>query len=72
MAGRSFDDSDKRGVEALRAANVEIRTADAALVEHIRKATVVVVDAWAVEASKKGADGKQVLEALRAEVRKVA
>ncbi len=72
MAGRSFDDSDKRGVEALRAANVEIRTADAALVEHIRKATVVVVDAWAVEASKKGVDGKQVLEALRAEVRKVA
>lgn len=45
MAGRSFDDSDKRGVEALRAAGVEIRTADAALAEQIRKATVSVVDA---------------------------
>jgi len=30
------------------------------------------VDMWAVEAAKKGVDGKQVLEALRAEVRKVA
>jgi len=72
MAGRSFDDSDKRGVEALRAAGVEIRTADAALVEQLRKATASLVDTWAVEAAKKGVDGKQVLDALRAEVRKVA
>ena len=45
MAGRSFDDSDRKGIEAMRAANVDILTADAAFVEQIRTATAPVVDA---------------------------
>lgn len=72
MAGRSFDDSDKKGVEAMRQANVDVRTADAALIEQIRKVTQPVVDTWIAEASKKGVDGRQVIEALRAESRRVA
>ena len=49
-----------------------MRTADAALIEQIRKVTQPVVDTWIAEASKKGVDGRQVIEALRAESRRVA
>lgn len=72
MAGRSFDDSDRKGIEVMRQANVDIRTADAAFIEQIRKATGAVVDTWVADAAKKGVNGRQVLEALRAESRKVA
>ena len=72
MAGRSFDDSDRKGIEAMRAANVDILTADAAFVEQIRTATAPVVDAWVAEAAKKGVDGRAALEAPRAEAKKVA
>ncbi|MBL8386580.1 MAG: TRAP transporter substrate-binding protein [Burkholderiales bacterium] len=72
MAGRSFDSSDAKAVETMRAAGVEIRTADAAFVEQIRKATEPVVNAWIADAGKKGVDGKAAIEALRAESRRVA
>lgn len=38
----------------------------------VGKATAPVVDAWVAEAGKKDVDGRAALEALRAEVQKVA
>lgn len=67
MAGRSFDDSDRKGIEVMRQANVDIRSASPALIEQIRKATLPVIDAWAADAAKKGVDGRMVLNALRTE-----
>jgi len=70
LAGKSFDQSDLRAVEAMREAKVDIRTASPAFVEQVRKATQPVVDAWVQEAAKKGVDGRAALEMLRAEARK--
>jgi TRAP-type C4-dicarboxylate transport system substrate-binding protein len=70
LAGKSFDDSDRKAVDAMREAKVEIRTADAAFVEQIRKATVPVIDNWVKEAAAKGVDGRAAVEALRAEARR--
>lgn len=71
-AGRSFDQSDKSAVDLMRQAGMEIRTADAAFVEQMRRATTPVVDAWVADAAKKNVNGRAVLDALRAEARKLA
>jgi TRAP-type C4-dicarboxylate transport system substrate-binding protein len=71
LAGRSFEDSDQKGLAQLRDAKSNIVTASPAFVAQLDKATAPVVDAWAKEAAAKGYDGRAALEALRAEAKKV-
>lgn len=71
LAGRSYEDSDQKGLAALRQAGATVITASPAFVKEIEKATAPVVDAWVKEAAAKGFDGRAALEALRAEVKKV-
>ncbi|MCC6211539.1 MAG: TRAP transporter substrate-binding protein [Burkholderiales bacterium] len=71
LAGRSYEDSDQKGLALLRAAGSSIITASPAFVKEIEKATAPVVDAWVKEAAAKGYDGRAVIEELRAEAKKV-
>jgi TRAP-type C4-dicarboxylate transport system substrate-binding protein len=71
LAGRSFEDSDQKGLVQLKDAKSNLATASPAFVDQIRKATQPVVDAWAKEAAAKGVDGPATLAALRAEVGKL-
>jgi TRAP-type C4-dicarboxylate transport system substrate-binding protein len=71
-AGRSFDQSDKGAVDLMRQAGMDIRTADAAFVEQMRRATAPVIEAWVADAAKKNVNGRAALDALRAETRRVA
>ncbi|MCC6211538.1 MAG: TRAP transporter substrate-binding protein [Burkholderiales bacterium] len=71
IAGRSFEDSDQKGLAQLREAGSAIITASPAFVQELDKSTAPVVDAWVKEAAAKGYDGRAALAALRAEVKKV-
>ena len=70
LAGKSFDDSDLKGLGVLRDNKVEVVTASPAFVNQMRTATLPVIEAWVKEAGAKGIDGRAALEALRAEVKK--
>ena len=70
LAGKSFDDSDIKGLGVLRDNKAEVATASPAFVNQLRVATQPVVDAWVKEAGTKGIDGRAALDALRAEVKK--
>src|SRR5690606_3614512 len=72
LAGRSFDDSDSKGKALLHEHKAAFTDASPEFVEKTRKAVQPVVDAWVKKAGEKGVDGKAVLQALRAEAKKVA
>ncbi len=72
-AGKAWDAGDERGMETMRGAAIDLRTASEALMREIRTRTDPLVAEWAEkEAKPKGVDGNAVLAALRAEIRNVA
>jgi TRAP-type transport system periplasmic protein len=71
-SGKAWDAADERGVQAMKDAGIQIQTASPAFVEEIRKATAPLQQAWVDRAKAKGVDGNAVLEAVRAEIKKVA
>ncbi len=71
LFGRGWDEVDKRGNEAMVAAKVQVLTASKALIEAVKAKTSLVDDKWFADAKTKGlANPQQVLEELRAEIRK--
>lgn len=72
-AGKAWDADDVRGVEAMRAAGINVQIANDALIKQIRERTASLESDWIEkEARPKGVDGAAVLAALRAEIQKVA
>lgn len=71
-AGKAWDAADEKGVQAMKDAKIAIQTASPALMDDIRKATAPLEQAWVDKAKAKGVDGNAVLQALRAEIKKVA
>src|SRR5438876_7755093 len=71
-AGRSWDDADAKGFEALKKSGVKIVSADAALVAEVRKRSVPIIDDWITKASAKGVDAAKILAEFREELKKVA
>src|SRR6266705_2205530 len=71
-AGRSWDEADKKGMEALKKSGVKIVNADAALVVEVKKRSAPIIDDWIQKASAKGVDAAKILAEFREELKKVA
>jgi TRAP-type C4-dicarboxylate transport system substrate-binding protein len=72
LAGRSWDEADKKGLEALQKSGVKIVNADAAFVAEVQKRSAPIVDDWITKANAKGVDAAKILAEFRAELKKVA
>jgi len=72
FAGRSWDEADKVGLEAMKKAGVPAVNADAAFVAEVRKRSAPIVDDWIKKANAKGIDGEKVLAEFRKELQSVA
>ena len=72
FAGNSWDEADRKGMEALKKSGVKIVNADAALVKEVQTRSAPIIDDWIKKASAKGVDGKAVLAEFRAELKTVA
>ena len=70
--GKSWDEADRKGMEALKKSGVKIITADAALQAEVRKRSAPIIDDWIVKANAKGVDAKAILAEFREELKKVA
>jgi TRAP-type C4-dicarboxylate transport system substrate-binding protein len=72
LAGRSWDDADAKGLEALKKSGVKIVNANPAFVAEVQKRSAPIVDDWIQKASAKGVDAAKILAEFRAELKKVA
>jgi TRAP-type C4-dicarboxylate transport system substrate-binding protein len=72
LAGRSWDEADRKGLDVLKKSGVKIVNADAALVAEVRKRSAPIVDDWIKKASGKGVDAAKILAEFRDELKKVA
>jgi TRAP-type C4-dicarboxylate transport system substrate-binding protein len=72
LAGRSWDEADKKGLEALQKSGVKIVNADAAFVAEVRKRSAPIVDDWIAKANAKGVDAAKILAEFRAELKRLA
>ena len=71
-AGRSWDDADQKGFDALKKSGVKIVNADAALVAEVKKRSAPIIEDWVQKAGAKGLDAAGVLAEFREELKKVA
>lgn len=72
FAGKSWDEADRKGMEALKKSGVKIVNADAALVKEVQTRSAPIIADWIKKAAAKGVDGKAVLAEFRAELKTVA
>ena len=72
LAGRSWDEADAKGLDALKKSGVKIVNADPAFVAEVAKRSAPIVDDWIKKASAKGIDAAKILAEFRAELKKVA
>ncbi len=72
LAGQSWDEADRKGLEGLKKSGVKIVNADAALVAEVQKRSAPIIDDWIKKASAKGVDAARILAEFRAELKKVA
>src|SRR5690606_35058875 len=66
LAGRSYDDAAKNDFDHMREHNIQEEMASDELLEAIRERTAPIEAAWIEQAEKRGVDGKQALQELRA------
>src|SRR2546430_4386945 len=71
-AGRSWDDADQKGFDALKKSGVKIVNADAALVAEVKKRSAPIIEDWVQKAGAKGLDASGILAEFREELKKVA
>jgi TRAP-type transport system periplasmic protein len=72
FAGRSWDEADRKGLEAMKKAGVPVVNADPAFVAEVRKRSEPIIDDWVKKANAKGLDGAKILAEFREELKKVA
>ena len=72
LAGASWDDVDRKGLEALKKSGVKIVNASSELVADVKKRSTPIVDDWVRDATAKGVDGAKILAEFRDELKKVA
>jgi TRAP-type C4-dicarboxylate transport system substrate-binding protein len=72
MAGASWDEADRKGMDALKKSGVKIVNASEPLVAEVQKRSAPIVDDWVKKASAKGVDAAKILAEFRAELKKVA
>lgn len=66
-AGRSYDERDAVADKDLKAAGIQISTADAAFLGELKNRLAPLEAEWITDAKKKGVDGAQAVRMLRAE-----
>ena len=71
-AGRSWDEADRKGMEAMKKSEIKIVNADANLIKEVKALTAPIEADWIQKAGAKGVNAKAVLEEFRAELKKVA
>jgi len=72
LAGRSWDDADAKGLDALKKSGVKIVNANPAFVAEVHKRSAPIVDDWIRKASAKGVDAARILAEFHEELKKVA
>jgi TRAP-type C4-dicarboxylate transport system substrate-binding protein len=72
LAGASWDEADRKGLEQLKKSGVKIVNANSELVAEVRKRSAPIIDEWIQQASAKGVDAAKILAEFREELRKVA
>lgn len=72
LAGTAWDKADASGIEAIKAAGINIQTASPAFVAEIKTRIDPVEQAWYAEVKPKGVDGAALMKEFRAEIAKVA
>ena len=72
LAGNSWDEADRKGLEALKKSGVKIVNANSELVAEVKKRSAPNIDEWVQAATAKGVDGAKVLAEFRDELKKVA
>jgi TRAP-type C4-dicarboxylate transport system substrate-binding protein len=72
LAGQSWDEADRKGLEAVRKSGVKLIEADPALVAEVRKRSAPIVEDWIRQAGAKGIDARAILAEFHAELKRVA
>src|SRR5438105_11198056 len=72
LAGRSWDEADWKGLEALQKSGVKIVHADATMVAEVRKRSAPIIDDWIKQAGAKGIDAAKILKEFHEELKKAA
>ena len=72
FAGKSWDEADRKGLEAMKKAGVPVINADPAFVAEVRKRSEPIIDDWVKKATAKGLNGAAILAEFREELKKVA
>src|SRR5687767_6174721 len=71
-AGKSWDDADQKGLEALKKSGVKIVNANAELVAEVKKRSAPIIEDWIKQASAQGVDSAKILTEFREELKKAA
>ena len=70
--GKSWDNADKVGLDALKAAGANIVAASPAMIAEAQKRSGPIIEDWIQKASAKGIDAKAILAEFHEELKKVA
>jgi TRAP-type C4-dicarboxylate transport system substrate-binding protein len=72
LAGRSWDEADQRGLDALKKSGVKIVNANPELVAEVKKRSAPIIDDWIQQATAKGVNAAAILAEFREELKKAA
>jgi TRAP-type transport system periplasmic protein len=72
MAGVSWDEADKKGLEAAKKTGIKVVTASPAFAAEVQKRSAPILEDWVKQANAKGVDGAKILAEFHEELKKVA
>jgi TRAP-type C4-dicarboxylate transport system substrate-binding protein len=72
LAGQSWDEADRKGMDALKKSGVKIVNANPAFVAEVKKRSAPIIEDWIAKANGKGLDAAKILTEFREELKKVA
>jgi TRAP-type C4-dicarboxylate transport system substrate-binding protein len=72
LAGASWDEADKKGMDGIRKSGMKVVNADAAFVAEVQRRSAPIIEDWIKQASAKGVDARKILDEFHAELKKVA
>jgi TRAP-type transport system periplasmic protein len=71
LAGGVWDEADREGLAAIKAANVQITYANASFEAAVMEKAQPIIQEWIKEANAKGVDGQKALDDFHAEIRQL-
>jgi TRAP-type C4-dicarboxylate transport system substrate-binding protein len=72
LAGASWDEADKKGMDGIKKSGMKVVNADAAFVAEVQKRSAPIIEDWIKQASAKGVDARKILDEFHAELKRVA